>query len=617
MTLHGLPDFDQPIQADGFELFYPFEGGDAVLLPDQLQVATSADGSPDFALEMVRRLGRFAATDAYGRLDLRVAPRDRLADALTVVRDVHPGATVRQAMFAGGFIRLELLQLPGEAPVELPSPARLAPNGLVTQRMVLNVMPPLAALIKGALQGELLALTVVAELALLGVSPRLPLTTAFNPAVLLAPLLVLAGAQRRIMRSAVVDFFRQDPAALPLQLSSALPGDATERFAQAMADRVLARFGTFVAAPGEQVCPTFALPAPEQIPDGSFVWDLAEPSQALRPVVLRLDPLTTARDLVHERGLAAVYREITVPAFPTGVLPVTVLANLPDQRPGVLEIGVTLNAPPRPPQRPQAAIATATLAPPDDCATLALTLGVGAAPEYRYTTYAVLMQDDGVNRLETSEREHSGGWLSLGPDDFPVGFATVAADRVLLDQATLHGTLVWGAEGAQSSRSFALDRDAPALALALPQDAANATITVEARARQGERTLRLGPLPAGHLQLGLYSFAEYGPHTVAVTCAFDDASEICVIELLPEDSSDSDGPIALLVFTPDRPTKPWTWFARTPFAPGYRYRPRPALNLSKGREPGAEVASWSDVRSPFEPLNIRATEITENTELGV
>jgi hypothetical protein len=612
MTLYGLPDFDQPIQGDGFQLFYPFEGGDAVLLPDELEVAANADGDPDFALQLVRRLGRFTAADAYGRLDLRVAPRDRTADALARVRDLHPGAIVRQATFAGGFMRLQLLQPPGEAPVELPPPAALAANGLVTHRVMLNVAPPLAALIKGALQGELLALTVVVELALLGVSPRLALTVTFNPAALLAALLPLADEQRRIARSAVVEFFQQDPAALPLQLGGVLPSAAAETFAQTMADRVLSHFGTFVAAPGEQVRPTFALPA--QVPEGSFIWDLAEPSQALRPVVLRLDPLTAARELVRERGFEAVYREITVPAFPTGVLPVTVLANLPDQRPGVLEIGVTLNAPPRPPQRPQAAIATAMLAPPDDCATLALTLGVNAPPEYRYTTYAVLMQDAGVNRMETSEREHSGGWLSLGPDDFPVGFVTVAADRTLLDQATLHGTLAWGAEGAQSSRSFALDRDAPALALALPQDAANATITVEACARQGERTLRLGPLPAGHLQLGLYSFAEYGPHTVAVTCAFDDASQICVIELLPEDCAESDGPIALLVFTPDRPTKSWTWFARTPFAPGYRYRPRPALSLSKGREPGAEMAPWSDVRSPFEPLNIRATEIVE---LGV
>jgi len=609
MTLYSLPDFDQPIQGDGFQLFSPFEGGDALLLSDELEVATNADGSPDFVLELVRRLGRFAAADAYGRLDLRVAPRDRTADALAQLRDLRPGAMLRPAVFAGGFIRLQLLRLPGDPPVELPLPAALAANGLVTHRVLLHVAPPLAALIKGALQSELLALTVAAELALLGVSPRLPVTVSFNPAALLTPLQALADDRRRLARSAVVEFFRQDLAALPLQVGGALSSVIAESFAQAMADRVLTRFGTFVAAPGEQACPTFALPAPDQSPDGNFIWDLAVPIQALRPVVLRLDPLTAARDLVQRRGLDAVYREISVPAFPTGVLPVTVVANLPDQRPGVLEIGVTLNAPPMPPQRPQAAIATAALAPPDDCATLALTLGAGAAPEYSYTTYAVLMQDSGVDRLETPDREHSGGWLSLGPDDFSVDFVTVTADRTLLQIATLHGTLAWGTNGSQGSRSFALDRDGSALALALPKDAADATLTVEAHSREGDRTLHLGPLPAGHLQLGLYSFPEYGPHTVTVACAFDDASQICVIELLPEDCAESNGSLSLLVFTPDRPTKSWTWFARTPFAPGYRYRPR--------REPGVEVAPWSDVRSPFEPLSIRATEFTENTELGV
>jgi hypothetical protein len=608
MTLYGLPDFNQPIQGEGFQLFFPFEGGDAVLLPEELVLASDAAGNPDLALELVRRLGRFSIADTYGVLDLRVVPRDRGADGLGLLRETVPSATLRPAAFAGGFVRLQLLQPAGDAPVDLPEPAPLAADGLVTTRIVQKLTPALAALIKGALGGQALALTVVAELALRGVSPRLPLTIAFDPAALLATLLARAEEGRRIARADVLDLFRQDPTLLPIQLSGALPDGMGETFAQALADRVLARFGTFVAAPGERIEPTFALAAPGDVPDGSFSWDLSEPIQVVRPAVLWLDPLAAARSLVQEHGIEAVYREITVPAFPTGVLPVTVLANLPDQRPGVLEIGVTLNAPPDPPRRPQSAITTAVLTPPDDRATLALTLGAGAAPAYRYATYVVLAQGNGINRFESPEREHAGGWLSLSPSDFPVGFVAVEADRALLDLATLQGTVAWTSGMTQGSQSFALDRAVPALALAVPNDATDATIAIEAHARISGQALRLGPLPAKHLHLGVYSFAEYGPHTVSVTCAFDDASQLCAIELASEDRTETDGPPALLVFTPDRPARSWSWFARTPFAPGYRYRPR--------RDPDQAPAAWSEVQSPFEALTILSSQLAANAVVG-
>jgi hypothetical protein len=608
MTLNGLPDFDQPLQGEGFQIFFPFEGGEAVLLPDELELAIAGDGRPDFALELVRRLGRFGAGDTYGLLDMRAAPRDRADDALALLRATSPAATLRLASFAGGYMRLQLPRLNGELAADLPPPVALAPDGLAITRLLLRVSPALAALIKGALAGEQLPLTAVAELALLGVSPRLPLSASFDPAALLAALLARADAERRIARAAVVECFRQDPAGLSIELSGAPPEGRAEALAQALADRALARFGALAPAPGDEVQPTFALAAPETAAAGRVTWELAEPCQALRVAILRLDPLAAARELAQSCGLDAAYRELTVPAFPTGALAVTALANLPDQRPGVLEIGVTLIAPPDPPRRPQAAVASAALLPPDDRATLALALGAGAAPAYRYTTYAALQQDGGVTRLDSPEREHAGAWLSLTPDDFPVEFVSISADRILLDLAVVSGTLAWGGSE-PGARSFALDPAAPALALALPRGAPDAALTIEAQARAGARTLRLGPLPAKSMRLGTYSFAEYGPHTVEVTCTFDDASQIYAIELATEDQMDAKSAPVLLMFTPARPSRSWTWFARSPFAPGYRYRPR--------REAGQPPAPWSEVQSPFVPLNISSVEIAENAQLGV
>ena len=44
MSLRGLPDFYQPIQQDGLQLFYPFEDGMFALAPEKLEVAPHDDG---------------------------------------------------------------------------------------------------------------------------------------------------------------------------------------------------------------------------------------------------------------------------------------------------------------------------------------------------------------------------------------------------------------------------------------------------------------------------------------------------------------------------------------------------------------------------------------------
>src|SRR5712691_1000803 len=73
MILQGLPDFQQPVQGDGLQIFYPFEGrGNFVLIPDRLAIAERKDGRPDFMLELVR------GKDLYGVLDFRLRPRYRI-----------------------------------------------------------------------------------------------------------------------------------------------------------------------------------------------------------------------------------------------------------------------------------------------------------------------------------------------------------------------------------------------------------------------------------------------------------------------------------------------------------------------------------------------------------
>ena len=94
------------------------------------------------------------------------------------------------------------------------------------------------------------------------------------------------------------------------------------------------------------------------------------------------------------------------------------------------------------------------------------------------------------------------------------------------------------------------------------------------------------------------SFREYGPQKVEVECAFSDQAGLVAIELLPEDRTEKAEEISLLLLTPAHPRKEWSYLTRTPFQAGYRYR----LQKRADESP----SEWSEVRSPFERLQIEA-----------
>jgi hypothetical protein len=89
---------------------------------------------------------------------------------------------------------------------------------------------------------------------------------------------------------------------------------------------------------------------------------------------------------------------------------------------------------------------------------------------------------------------------------------------------------------------------------------------------------------------------------VTISVALDPDASLAVVYLLPEALPDAAGNISTLAFTPARPTRDWNWFAPSPFAAGYRWR--------RHIDTGTPVP-WSDVQSPFIPLNVSARELTE------
>ncbi len=602
MPLPGAIDFQRPLTEQGLTIFRSFEEEDRYrLLPQVLEIALREDKRPDFVLELVRPQNPLSPPQPYGVLDMRVQPQYRIQEALEVLRQEKPNASVDEAIFESGFMRLAPAGDLDDAPQELFQPIALAWNGLGVARFVLRLPLSSALLLKGALLGEILPLRAIAEMMLAGVSPRLPLSVRFDPARLVGAVTALGNSERQVVWQDLIQFFRQDPGALPLQLTTQNQSVATDEFAECMADHVCHRWGKFVPASKDDGKLYCVFPAATEVGSGSFEWDLSEPITVLRPLVLSFDPLDLARQLIRDVGPDVVIRQTIIPPINVGTVPVMISANLPAQRLGVLSLGVTINAAPHPPARPQAIIKTVEFVEPEDSAPVLLRLSPTESPDYLFTTFAIL--DGQEQPYEGQPTQHSGDRLDLQPGDFPLSFVQIEATSELIELADVRVVSRQTPNGSSFEQSFTLNRDQTSVVIALPKDARTAVLEIEARSKDGQRALHLGPLPAETVRLGLTSFREYGSHKVEIECVFNGDVKLVAIDLLPEGRSETPAEITTLHFTPAQNKRDWTWLARSPFYPGYKYR------MHTGADGG--LGAWSETQSPFERLVIETALLQE------
>ncbi|MGG6264660.1 hypothetical protein ACQ4M3_15050 [Leptolyngbya sp. AN03gr2] len=572
MSFQRLPDFQKPLQFDQGWVFYPYENaGDCFVLPNAIDIGNTND-KPDFSLILVRGQNPILPPKPHGLLEFRLQPHYPFTEALEAIRTKISDATIQPVIFRAGFLRLYADQAPDDLKVPIP----LAWNGLTSARYGLTVSDLTAIELKGALIGNILKLMARAEMEMIGVAPRLPIRVRFDPAVLLDR---LSGNSRQIACEDITTFFRNN-----LNLLEIIGDSSNPELAETMTDWVRAHFGTFIPSPNNDGRAYIELAS---VSSGYYEWDLSQPLQAYRTVILTLDPLASARRIVQERGLSAIFQEAIVPAIPTGSWSINVAANLPDRRPGVLSISVCLKAPPVLPHRPQARIVSSELVPPNDSAKLLLRLSPNEQPNYTFSTSVVVQDVNGIQQLNSENFVHKGDRLYIRPDQFPVNFILMDIARSLLSVAKVQGICRWQDHEKSNAQWFDLDSE---LALALPKTATNPTLELTAQSLDSSQTLKIPPFPAKNCQIGLHSFREYGAHQVRIECEFSGDLKVYAIELIPEDSSES----RILFFTPADPIKVWSWFAKSPFKAVYRYRPR--------REPAAE---WSEVQSPFVPLKIQ------------
>lgn len=597
--LSGLPDFQQSLLVEDLQLFSAYEGNNYFLMPDKLEIATHPDASPDFLLELVRGRNPALPPEPHGILDFRVVPHYQMAQGLNLIRtqDSQP-ASLTPISFTSGFLRFQPLGNLDNSLLELQKPIPLAWNGLGIARFYCQLSHSAATLLKNSLQGEVLALTAVAELEMIGVSPRLPLQVSFDPAQLLQILLALGNADRLVAREAIANYFRSNFTSLPLKIEGEFDDRLLLDFAQAMTDRVRVRFGNFVPAPTIDAGSHMVLASPSAIGSGRFEWNLAQPILAPRPVTLYLDPWA-ALDQIAPKETRQVVRETVVSPIPTSCQPVAIITNLPSNLVGILAIGVTIRVSPKLPFRPQAQVETVELQAFQSTPQINLRFSAKEEAQYTFSTYAIVKDAKGITQINGDVKPHQGTRLYLSASDFPVDFVPVTASQQLLELATINGICQRAVGGAIIQEHFELHLDQPTVTFALPQGTNNATLEITAHSRQGLGSINLGTILTQPLQLDLYSFREYGLQKVEVECIFEQQNNPVVFEFLPEAYSATSQNIKLLFFQPSQTKKVLTWMPASPFQYRYRYRQKP-LGANSNSPP-----EWSDYLYPFQPLKIQ------------
>ena len=593
----GLPDFQSLLGSGPTQFYAPFGAGSYAVLPGGARVAVR-QGAPGLSLTLVRRPDQPGPTGNYAVLDVQLTEAVPLDDALALARGISQSATVAPAAIELGFIRLTpsnpSVSLPDDMTAPVPLGWSAAGGGRWTQHLDVDT----GELIKGALLGGTLLFGARAEFTIRGVAPRVAASAEFAPAALLPALLAggtTIGVPQLIERLI-------DPA-LPIVITGS---ETRGTVAVALADRLAAAFGSFVAAAGASDPPCFGFDGP--LPAERLTWDLSQPTEAVHAFVLQLDPLKGLREFA---GPANLVHEVTIPPLDLGFREIVVTANLPPNRVGLPAIGVRISLPPNPPDRPSGINETAIFTAPDDQVRLSLRLGTDEPLNYTATPFAIVAAGAIVQQLDGTPRKANGAWLHLQPNDFPLTFAHIVASDRLVAQAVVSGALTYPAGARTATQPIALRPDAADVAVGAPAGAASPVIVLTAT-EPGGATIELAPQPPGVIRLDLPSLPGYGPHRISLACAFADGAAPLTVELQSEDGSTQSS----VTLTQTAPVATWGYVAASPFRGGFRVRP-PGGTWS-GVLPSTRMLTFSSdgtiMDATIAPFDIEGVHLSPNAD---
>jgi hypothetical protein len=383
-ALANLPDFQALVAAGDVTMYRAFGGDNYYVVPRQLVVAGASAEKARFRLIIVKSLG-MAQAGNYAALALDLAGDFPLEEALIRARTETPGATVAPAPINGGFARLYSTGKTIVLPADMAQPVPLGWAGPDFIHWTTRLSVDAGELIKGALSTDALLIASRVEFDVLGVAVRLPVTVAFEPAKVIQALVSLSSGRQ----VAVTEL----PGLLTHLDQSAFKMSATanpEALAPALADRLIAQYTRLVPSPSPADPPFVEFKSPDQIDAGTINVDLSQPVITTRQFALTLDPLANLRAEASVSGGGDLVKEIVVPPLDLGFQAIELTANLPSTRIGVPAIGINLEVPPDPPNRPSAVHQTVVFTPPDDSGTVKFQLSPEERLSYTITPFALV-----------------------------------------------------------------------------------------------------------------------------------------------------------------------------------------------------------------------------------
>ena len=596
MVLFGYADFDRPIAFDVGRLFYPFGGGPFILAPHRCGVANLDDGRMNFLLDLIRPALPFPGDDAYANLEMRFNADYASDEALAYLRKQDPQAVLSRSVLTDWEFRIA----PGAAtlnvPHELLNPIQLASNNLGSARIVMRLSIESGLIIDTLLQEGDIPVYAVAEAQMQGISPRVGAVVRFKTSELLAALLDLTSADDTVPWQSLVHFFSRDLAELPMKVSGQIEPSQSIAFGETLADRIIARFGSYVTSSNDDFEPLVKLKRIDKLGESEIKWSLSQPFLASRRIIMHFDFLSDVRRRVQDFGIDSFVRRHAASPLPSfGQSNLTAFCNLPLERVGVVALGATLTFPPNPPDRPHSKSETVLFEPPEDIVQTRVQLAPGESLQYEYSTFVVISDEHGVREIRNPAAPYVGSPLRLSPDAFPIDFALVEVTRELAALASIDGVCQYERDGQEYQIPFALDSGRFSVSVALPKNSHSVSLQCTAISRDSGAVLRVGPFESLKVRLDVSSFLEYGWHEVEFECIFDGKTSVYAIDILPVGLDETFENLTILAFTPDQPKRRFGWFAQSPFRPGFQYRPH--------RDDSA-LGSWRHVPFPVEQFVI-------------
>ena len=546
-----LPDWGKPLGAG----FWQAHGlpGLAIGLPVALRLERE-DGRAGYSLHTWRIAGG-QDMDAFGVLTIRFVGDDQEPARAAILRTQTPNIALSFPGLSGpGYCRFTALALLGLPGLDRPAPLVFIGQGLIlTQRIAGNGVQLLQAMLHSGGQ------PVVAEVVttFLGHAVRASGTARIDGNALAARIATLPGAL--ITRAALIETLRTQ--AWPDAIVTPQAPDAAA--CDALADRITAAALALSPPDADASEPQWGLRA-SALPNATLTLSLNDDTIAPRAVLLR-SPALLQPDLTVD--------DISDPliVMQTGFAVLTLAAIVPDPRVGADVIGVDIEIPAHPPERPQTIRRSITFDSGSAIATVPVRLAPGEAAAFNYRAFTVAMDGSGSTRRDGPWLQNADTHLSLPARAWPVDFLVAEATGSLLAVGNLALSYDGSDAGTHWHCEAMLTVAQPRVTVARPKNLATVSATCVLISPQGGSPIAVAlGADSGDLFLDLAAVPQAGPQTAtAVTVG---AGPFPALEFAGEDETADPAAIRLVRLRAGDAPIELRWLPTTPFRAGLRCR---------------------------------------------